>query len=156
MTKIAPSAALATLLTSLTCGSQTGPTVDALTMAIMSMAIPVKRKWTSLRVEVAATSVICRGLKTTQTDGTQQRLSVAASPETPLKSLMAIPSARTQLMESVEKAAGIADGLGLPRILKNIGHPEPCADAKTKCSISELQRHTHKLSKKIISDFIHA
>ena len=143
MAKIAPSVALATLPMSLTCGSQTGPTADALTMPSMSMATPAKRTWTSLRVVVAATSVICHGLKTTQTDGIQEMLSVAASPETPLKSPMAMPSARTPQMESVAKAAGIAVGLGPPRILKNISHLEPCADAKTKRLISELLTLTY-------------
>lgn len=115
--KTVPSAALATLPMSLTCGNQTGLTADALTKATMSMATPVKRNRTSLHVEVAANSVICRGLKMTQTDGIQETLSVDASPETPLKSPMAIPSARTRLMESVEKAVEIAVGLGPPKIL---------------------------------------
>ncbi len=115
--KIVPSAALATQPMSLTSSSQTGLTADVLIKATMSMATPATRNRTSLHVEVAANSVICRGLKMTQTDGIQETLSVAASPETLLKSPTAIPSARTRLMESVEKAVEIAVGLGPPRIL---------------------------------------
>jgi hypothetical protein len=125
----------------LSSGNLTGLTVDAPTMVATSMATLVQQRMTALLAAAAANFVIFLGLRTTQTDGARKMQSAGACQEIPLRSPTALNSARTRLMEFVDKIVLTADGHGLLRTLKNTSHRRLCAAARMR-SISEVANQT--------------
>ena len=114
--KTALTAVLATLPMSLSSGTQTGLTADALTILATSMATLAKKRWINMPVEVAAKTVIFPGLRTIPIDGIRLMQSVAASLKIIVKSHMEITNARIQIQEFVVIHVMTVDGLGPLRI----------------------------------------